>query len=374
MKRSHIFLAVLSLLAVLSVCRGCINATAWPKGSFDFQYDAAKYIALGLNPYRETLNPSGLQEELGLELYYDVLAANQFPSMLIMLFPFTLFGPVEAKLIWCICNLVFTAGIILLVRPLFRNIKLYIALISLMLMGTPLRNNLGNGQHTIMAFFFFLLSLRLSDSNHRILSGIALAFSFFKYTLTIPLALIYIYRRKYKEISLAVFIHTALTVIACVWLRAPFSEMIILPLQISSKLASEGFYDLGNILGLEGVIVSALLFMMMCVYVWSAGPGRDEQVLAVLVMFSLAFVYHMVYDYFVLIIPLAVIMSGNSKPEKIMISLLSMYIFFINRIARGFAGHAFSLGLYYIFAGVFYVLLIHMLVTFASGHTKNPPE
>ena len=106
-------LAVTALLALISVVQGCRNAAAF---SQDFQWDAAKVFTLRINPYEESLAPSGILKQYGYEEYFKQMEANQFPSLLMLLIPYTLLPPLAARYAWLASNLLFTAGIIWLLK------------------------------------------------------------------------------------------------------------------------------------------------------------------------------------------------------------------------------------------------------------------
>lgn len=381
---SKIIIALLILLSVISLAKGCINANKFPMGSFDFHYDTAKFISLGLNPYTEALNPSGKSKELGLEMYYGELDGLQFPSMMPILLLFTPFEPMTANLLWCISNVVFSIGIAILIKTLFydkfyrgRNPELvYVIFMALLFTGTPFRNNIGNGQETIAAFFFFLLSLWLSRKNYRNLAGISLALSFLKYTLNVPLSLYYIYKRKYREILLSILIHLVLHAAVSIWLKASPVDLILIPLKLSSKTASVGFYDICSLLNIQSVTISAVFFLFMSIFVimlQKKAPGHDIEIISLLAVFALIFVYHRIYDYFVLIIPLiAVMITGiYSRFHKALTCLCVLYIFFLQRIAVSLCSENYYMILHYTFAVIFYVMFSVFLMKLA---TKSLPQ
>lgn len=348
-----LFAVILCLAAAVSIVIGCKNAVKYPAGSFDFQYDSAKVFSLGIDPYEETLNPSGLQESLGLKKYYSSLQANQFPSMIMMLLPFSLMSPMVANWVWMICNLLFSAGVVWLIKKLFFDdsysmlcqesiffdskdaLLWYSIFVSLLFIGLPWRNNIGNGQHTIMAFFFFLLSVYLSNKQKDISSGTALAISFFKYTLTFPLAIYFLYKKKFKTLLVSIGIHILLTIVAAIWLETSVIDMIIKPLKISSRFTSEGFLDIGAIFGFGkvGMIIILAVILVMIVYVMSGMyKGTDNELLSLLVLVSLVATYHRPYDYFVLIIPV-IVFSFKKKDAllRICIWAITLYSFVISK-------------------------------------------
>lgn len=383
-------------LAAVSFMQGCRNAVQYPKGSFDFQYDSAKYISLGINPYTETLYPTGMQEKLGLDVFYDALEANQFPSMLLILLPYTFFRPMVANWLWMFSNVFFSVGILVLVKKIFFNniyqmwlrgnerISLvfsekdcmiaYMFLVCLFFIGLPWRNNIGNGQHTIMAFFFFLLAFYLSDMHKEWWAGVALAISFFKYTLTVPLALIFIHKKKYKELVISVALHIIGTLLSAVWLNASVIDLLVLPLKKSTGLATAGAYDIASILQLSngGVLISGILMvvLLLCI-LFGKFKGGDEELFSLLIMISLIMVYHREYDFFVLIIPLIIFglkcwQTEIGRIGKWLLSFDVIYVFVISRLIHGLGCDSRIISVSF---AVCYYITIMML--FAALHAEN---
>ena len=154
---------ILTVFAAVSLVQGCRNAV---RSSQDFQWDAAKALTLRIDPYDESLSPSGILDKYGFETYYLQMEANQFPSLLMLLIPYTFMPPLAARYAWLISNLVFTGLIIVLLRKTFLKDADgfdFTILVLLMISGTPYRNQLGVGQHTLFAFCFFLLAVYLSE-------------------------------------------------------------------------------------------------------------------------------------------------------------------------------------------------------------------
>ncbi len=201
-----IIYTALGAMATLSLVQGCRNGVHY---SQDFQWDAAKALTMKVNPYIESIEPTGILSPYGYEEYFSQMEANQFPSLLWLLFPFTLLPPIGARYVWLIVNLLLTGGIgILLKNTYFKKVdnKIYFLFFLLMLAGTPWRNQIGVGQHTVFSFFFFLLAVWFAEKNGEkksillFLGGVvSLTFCFFKYTLTAPLALYFLYKKWYQR-------------------------------------------------------------------------------------------------------------------------------------------------------------------------------
>ena len=359
MKR-HIKTAVyiiLILLAVVSVIQGAKNALYY---SQDFQYDAALALRCGINPYEVSLSETGIMSQGPVAEFYRVfeeagapqkMEANQFPSLLMLLFPMTFLPYRAARVLWLILNLLFTAGICLLLRKTFlkdMQKDVFNMMMLLMLAGTPFRNQLGVGQHTLFSFFFFLLAVYLSEREKKVSSALALAVSYFKYTLTAPLAVYFLYKRRFKEFIISLIPHVILTAVGAAMLGKGFIDMIREPLKVSSLLAGEGSIDIGALS--EGASISpvftVIIMLGLVVMAFILPENEDDRFFSLLILLSLIMTYHRIYDFFVLTAASAgtVLMKAGKegfdlkklkRPELAkgaMYCLLLLYFYFVLRI------------------------------------------
>ena len=308
-----ILLVVIALLATVSLLQGVRNAA---RDSQDFQWDAMKVFSLRINPYDESdsMNPSGILDEYGYDEYYLQMEANQFPSLLMLLLPFAPLKPLAARYVWIACNIVFTLLIILLLRKTFLNDmdSYWFSVLSLlMIAGTPYRNQIGVGQHTLFAFCFFLIAVYFSEyaddrkkTRNAVIVILALFICYFKYTLTVPLVLYFVYKKRYKEIVISASMHVLLTIIAAWWLNDSVLNMIIKPLKVSSNLAAEGGLDISALLQGSAVAYVLALVIMITLFVIAIKlePGYERTFMSVLVLWSLIITYHRTYDFFVMIV------------------------------------------------------------------------
>lgn len=366
---------ILVLLAAVSVLQGAKNAL---KYSQDFQYDAALALKCGINPYLESLEPTGILEEGPTADFYRIfeesnapqkMEANQFPSLLMLLFPMTILPYTYARIAWLILNLIFTAAIIVFLRKTFFkdcDRDVFCMLMLLMLAGTPYRNQLGVGQHSLFSFAFFLLAVYLSDREKPVLSGLALAVSYFKYTLTAPLALYFLYKRKYREFIISLVPHIIGTFIGAAMLKTSFIDMIIEPLKVSSALSGEGSIDIGAMTngGLISIVLTVLIMAALLIAAFKLPEGHDAEYFALLTLISLIMTYHRIYDFFVLAAAasgtlLLTLKAGEYNGDSIKLKekvltgfyiLLLLYFFFVMRIFND-SSFSVTLGavLYYVY-------------------------
>lgn len=364
-------LAVVTLMATVSLIQGIRNAA---RDSQDFQWDATKVFSLGINPYDESdsMEPSGILDQYGYDEHYLQMEANQFPSLLMLLLPFVYLKPLTARYVWIVCNIIFTALIIWLLRKTFlSNVDSYwfYVLSLLMIAGTPYRNQIGVGQHTLFAFCFFLIAVYFSEyceKRSTAITAFALFVCYFKYTLTVPLVLYFIYKKRYKEIAFSVIPHIILTGVGAWWLKDSFINMIIKPLKVSSSLAAEGGLDISALLNgsplayLVALIIMAGLFIMAI----KLPAGYDASLMAVLVLWSLIITYHRTYDFFVMIA------VAGLFTERKRLEYLNLY-YIITMLAVFFVLRVFSESVpSKICVGAMYYMLV-LAATYVVARNKN---
>ena len=384
---------LLALMAVVSTYEGIGNAIVW---SQDFQYDASCALINGYDPYDissdfdENKLPD-IENLRGFYEYYDGLGtpqrmeANQFPSLLYILTGYALLPYGTARILWVVTNILSTAAIIWLLRRTFMSKvdeRLYPVFMMLMLAGTPWRNQLGVGQHTLFAFAFFLLAVFVSEGGAggepesadgeqtgkkgnapgRVLaSGLLLGLSYLKYTVTAPLAIYFIYKRRWKEFIVSLIPHLVLTEAAALILHESFADMLIKPLRVASALAAEGGIDIGVLTkgSPAGLVITALAMLFLVGAALRLPEGNDELFISTAVLLSLVMTYHRTYDFFIMIIVFGYYSTGRMKTAEIIYLITTLSFFFVLRI---FHENVISLtvsgALYYACAIAFVVVVV----------------
>lgn len=286
--------------------------------STDFQWDSVKVLSMKVDPYVASGDPTNEYYSM-YEEYYDRLEANQFPSLLWLLIPYTIFEPDIAKVVWMLSNLIFLGGTIIVLRKTIwkkmEHIDFLLVVLAL-LASSPIRNQIFLGQHSIFSIFFVFLAIYFMNKNET-LSGIMLAVSYFKYSLTAPIMLFFLYKKKWKPVIVSGVIHVVLSLFSAIWLQRNVFDMMLAPVRQASWLSSSGFADVAAILsmfgfkGLAGTIITVVVFIALAIWCLTTKNTNEYQVLIVLIMWSLIFMYHRKYDYFVLIIPFAAAISSE---------------------------------------------------------------
>ena len=343
---------LMALLAVVSVYEGICNALEM---SQDFQYDAACALINGYDPYDLSLDFSKdrIPDIEGLKQFYGYfegmgtpqkMEANQFPSLLYILTPYALMPYIPARILWLITNLLCTGVIIGLLRNKFMSRvdeRLYPVFMMLMLAGTPWRNQLGVGQHTLFAVACFILAVTVAENGREeksaagtVAAGLLLSLSYLKYTVTAPLALYFIYRRRWKEFVISLIPHILLTGVAAYELGEPYTDMLTKPLKVASALTGEGSIDVGALT--QGaswtVAITGIIMLFIFIAALLLPEGKDELFISTAALLALVMTYHRTYDFFIMIIVFGYFATGRMRVAEIVYLITTFAIFFVLRI------------------------------------------
>ena len=284
-KVKRILMAAFFLMALVSVAKGILNGMTYP---VDFLY----------NSFREAI-------------FDHMYSGPQFPFTFWMIFPLGLLPEIPARAVWILCNLIFTAMIIFVLRKSFfteMDITDFTVLILIMISGGPWRTNLSNGQYNLAAVAAFLLSVYFSERDWDIPAGILLSMSVFKYQLTVPLAVYYVLRRKYKVIAVTAASLTFSLIATAIWFGGVYN--VTLKQFNESRglgLGEMGDVDLESIFGLGEYIIIFFILGVVLLLIFSFIPGikRDDTLFIIISLFTAwAFAYQRIYSFFPLIIPL----------------------------------------------------------------------
>ncbi|MGE4170439.1 MAG: glycosyltransferase family 87 protein [Candidatus Margulisiibacteriota bacterium] len=303
---------LLGVVATLSVLAGCYNALVPANASFDFQWDAALVLAKGFNPYLYTLNHLAAFTDTFMP---DPLQANQIPSCLLLLWPYTWLPWPLAKGVWLVTNLAATIGLLQLGSKAMgvsvsNHQKGLIA--ALFLIGTPFRVTLGNGQHGLWALFFLVSALALGDQKKPWLSGLCLGLSWLKYTLTGPFVLLFIKKKQFAPIAVATGFHLLLTGLASGLTHTSPLTLILQSIAVSKTLTQAGLVDAASLFSPTlALMVSATLVTSTLVYVWKSNSQPHQ--FMVISLASLLMVYHRIYDFVGLLFILIALVSSAGK-------------------------------------------------------------
>ncbi|MBQ3289076.1 MAG: DUF2029 domain-containing protein [Kiritimatiellae bacterium] len=338
---ARLAIAAAVFLTAASVVKGFLNGLEW----VDFHWESAALLLRGENPYRWFLEGR----------YYDgvVVDATQVPSTIAFLLPFGLLPHGVANVLWDVCNLGFTCMFLLFMGRLFfrrgDGVSLvFWAFVVLFLCGVPWRVGMGCGQHAMFSLAFFTAAVwAMERRKHWLLVGALLSAGLFKYTMTVPLAFVFVIRRQWRALAAAVAIHFALTVVLGLWTGTDPLTLVRQSMEVGVKLnPSGGDADLAGLASWFGVadvwpwakagyVVFGLAIVGYSAMRFLGRSQKDPSLLldlSVLAVLANLVCYHRCYDLVSLAFPLALCLTRSSGIRKVLLCVLVVNVFFLLRI------------------------------------------
>jgi hypothetical protein len=304
--------AILSALAIALVGWGTWRALA-AGGSGDMQWSGAHLLVQGLDPSAvfEACWPT--------ECPHHGIILSQNPnypiSALVMFMPIGALPWPIAKLAWCLVNLVSIAVLLWALRDyleatLDRWSFLVISLIFLV--STPLRNQIENGQLGLFSIAMLALALNAVRRKHSTWAGMLLALAWMKFTLTLPLSLVFVARREWWTLAVAVALHLAATGFAAWWTHTDpvaltFGFLRVAHYVVNTDVGYVDLFGLSHYLGLPRAVPLGIATALAGVSVYLAFRVNNQQaellLLSVTSILALTMFYHLSYDCIVLVFP-----------------------------------------------------------------------
>ena len=253
---------------------------------------------------------------------YDPAVIQQFdlyphfpPSCFALLFPLTAVPETWAKIIWLVLNLAFTVFLVRELLDLFWERKYFWPILALFVACGPYQTHTHAGQYTLFSLTFFVLALKWDKQGKIFLSGVALIFAFFKFTLIIPMLLYFwLYRRSWKGTALAAGFHLFIHGVLCLYLKKSPFYLLWGPFEFSTKTAdrtTDGYVDFFafsfRLTGQTNWVpwILAGLTLVVLIYLLVRKPQGDGLgLLALTAMTASVLMYHRSYDYVIILLPI----------------------------------------------------------------------
>jgi len=310
---------LLGLVAAMWLRQGVLIAL---NDSQDNNWGAARALLNGQDPYKLYLQCGNCAEPP-----FRPPVAPMYPaSALVMLWPLAMLSWPAAKAAWAGLNILLGAGMAATLHRLFlpqSGWRGLATLLLLLLASRPFLTNLHNGQHAIFALAFFPAALWAERRNRPVLASVFLAISWFKYTLTLPLSLFFVFRGRLALLLGAAAIQGALILFAAAWTGSSPWDLLVEPLRVAQQVTSVGHLELFGLatrLGIASKLPPLACAVALTLAVLTAilrGRSEDDlELLCLLSLFAYAVVYHYPYDLVILVIPLCYVLSRARSWEK----------------------------------------------------------
>lgn len=332
--------AFLALVCLTNVVRG-ITSTAYYLGAGDFyvRWYHVQFLREGLNPYTAYLSDwlpvvpksflDGRTFNTIPEPWVPLGAPTNTAVMMVLLSPFSMLSWYTTKWTWMVFNylvLIITPRVALGMLPEGEKWPVkYQVLLHLLYGGLfAARNSIGNGQTAPLVVLCMVLTLSLVRKRPW-LAGLALGIALSKYSISLPLVLILLYRREIRTIFMGGMVQVVGLAILSVWTRSNPIQILIDNIVIGRQhLALDGihltnFLPNGGILVLIGSVVIAGILGWRLWKGWGSDSNNQEMVdlelMSVLTMWILLAMYHGPYDGILLIFPQAMVIHGLLYPH-----------------------------------------------------------
>jgi hypothetical protein len=340
---------VLAGLYAVAVALYLFIETGKPLGSRDFHqfWYAGHFILQGSDPYEAFFAgeppalPVAYLDGVIIDQYpvaqYDLeITPSNTPMMLLLLSPFSYFSWEVAKWMFLVVNLIlmFVTGW-LAIRPFpFGGVQLSpideVLLFLVYFDFSATRIAIENGQTTLLVFLLMLVALLYAERSWSI-SGLALGISLSKYSLSLPVFLFLLYKRKFKILLVAILVQIfGVLGIAAVTGSSPLT-IIFENIQLFFRLFDQPgvhlsrwfeFISDNHFVSLVPVLVMTL-FIFVPILLWlrkRTGPPETENVidfhlLTILFIWTILVAYHRLYDTLILIFFMILIFKGLALPN-----------------------------------------------------------
>ena len=347
--RWTVLLCILAGVYAIAVMTYIFIETQSAEGARDFHqfWYAGQFMIQGRDPYEaffageQPALPIAYWDGVVLERYpvaqpYLEITPSNTPAMLLLLSPLATLSWANAKLAFlCINILLMLLTAILIVRRIpFADVKLapidelFIFLIYIDLSAT--RIAVENGQTTLLVFLLMLVAVLHAERDWRI-SGLALGLALSKYSLSLPIFLFLLLKKKFRILLFAVGVQLlGILGIAAITGTSPLT-IVLENIQLFVRLFDQPGIHLSR--WFEGVsnnvLVSMLPVLMMTLavfipmYFWfRARPNLsnmqdviDFHLLTILFLWTMLVAYHRLYDTLILIVFVVLIYKGLSMPS-----------------------------------------------------------
>jgi len=334
-------LILLVLGAAVSTSVGVINAL---HQSQDFQWSGERVLLRHVDPWAQYL--AGDPEHQ----FIQTQIPNYLPILYVLIVPLGMISLLYAKLVWAIANVAFavvSAGAVGRAFDLGR--WRVMALVCLMMMATPTRISIGNGQQSLLVLMMWCLTLLNTRLTARsaVLSGIA----YFKYSFAPPMVLFLLFRRGLRAFLLSLVPAMAGVGLVWVWITGGRQPMELLRLVVEPLAVSrEGFKadandpNLMNFLeqflhgrpqgfvnGIEIVVALAVCLVISYSAFRKNPDGEIAWQMSIMAVMSYGLFKHHTYDAVVLLLPLAYALARwQERAATVLVGLIG-YLFFAER-------------------------------------------
>jgi hypothetical protein len=342
---SYVHRGLFFLLMLLAIVSAGVGARNGLHHSQDFQWSGARLLVGHVDPWAEYLR--------GDPDHRIVLTQNPnyLAILYVLILPLGLLPFMAAKIVWIVCNLVF-AIVSGAVAARFYGLRGrgVVTVVCLLLMATPVRNSIGNGQQGLLVLSIWclsLLTLKLSDTR----AGLV-GLSYCKFNFAPPVFLYLLFRWGVRAALLSLIPMLAAIGLVWLWITGGHDPHALLRIGLEPFAAARTGYtyvagDQNLMVVMEpqlrrwpepvmnGVEFGAALGVCLVVSYLAFRRHRGSSVqwqMALMATMSVGLFKHHSYDALVLLLPLCYALGRwQERRAKIVLGLIG-YLFYFQRV------------------------------------------
>lgn len=319
-----LLLAILIVMAAGSLWQGFHNALA-PGRSQDFQWSGAHMVVHHIDPWADYMAGDPSHQIVKIQV------PNYLPLLYVLMWPIGLMSMSAATALWAACNVVFGVVSAFLCGRFYGLSGFWCgALVAMMLISTPMRNSVGNGQQSLLVLLVWVLALCRTP---KVSSGLIAGFSYFKYSFAPPVFLFLLFRLGVAAVLLSLVPALATLLFVYLWTGgsllhpAGLLQMLFEPLKVAQgggyygspgsnlmdglELVMKGSHLSPLIMGgLEYGLPMAISVVLLYLIARKKSGMRWELQIALMAVLSILLFKHHSYDNVVLLFPAAYAMRN----------------------------------------------------------------
>lgn len=341
-----LILTVLAVMAAISTFVGVKEGAFSDPATegFDFQWSGAHLLSQHENPWKLYIE----HEDQGKIILGQ--QPNYLAEFFLMLLPLGRMSFQDAMVWWCGFNLAFAAVVIYVVRKIFLLDRDHTFLVTFLLMAsTPFRVTLHIGQHGL--FVLMMLCLAFFPRNLA-LRGLGLGLSYSKYSFAPVIVLMLLVKRRVGLVLISIIPPLVGLLVAWSMLGGSLWTLALEPLGVAKMAMGPGNGDIITLTEdmlrklqtsppLTFSIPSTLGLLAAAVgAIWVGRSKRmDDRIqFAVALILTLVCLKHVMYDFVVLVVPVAVAVMAPKSKARAIVLLCAFHFWFLTPIV----GHIFS--------------------------------
>jgi hypothetical protein len=338
------------ILAVLALMAGVSTYVGVKEGAFsdpsaegmDFQWTGAHLLSQHEDPWKLHI----LHQDQGKIV--NGQQPNYLAELFLLLRPLGRMSFQHAVVWWCGLNLVFTGAILYIVCKMFFLDRDHTLLVTLLLMASmPFRVTLHLGQHSL--FILLMLCLTFYPRN-LVVKGLALGVSYSKYSFGPLIVVMLLVKRRIGVVLISIIPPLVGILVAWHMLGGSLKTLAFEPFVVAKEAMGPGSGDimtpleivlrgLGVATDLTFSIPAALgLLAAVVAAIWIGRNKRmDERIqFAVALVLTLVCLKHVLYDFVVLVVPVAAAVMAPPSKARTIVLLCALHFWFLTPVIHYF--------------------------------------